>query len=77
MTKAIVGSNGRVTIPTRVRAALRIYPGDRIEFVEIERGTFAIVPINKSVKELNGLFRGRVSKPISIEEMNAVIAQRR
>ncbi|MGP0020012.1 MAG: AbrB/MazE/SpoVT family DNA-binding domain-containing protein [Candidatus Sulfotelmatobacter sp.] len=33
----IVDSRGRVTIPRKVRSALGLRPGDRIDFVEIER----------------------------------------
>lgn len=50
--------------------------GDRIEFVEVEEGQFAIVAATRSVQELKGRFKGRRSKLVSIEEMNAAIARR-
>jgi antitoxin PrlF len=65
-----------VTIPVQVRSALGLDAGDRIEFVEVKKGQFAIVAATRSVRELNGLFKGRRSKPVSIEEMNAAIAKR-
>lgn len=69
-------SKGQVTIPRPVRTALGLDSGDRIEFVEVEKGQFAIVVATRSVQELKGLFRGKRSKPVSIEEMNAAIARR-
>ena len=76
MTVATITSKGQVTIPVRVRAALGVDAGDRIEFVEVEKGQFAIVAATRSVQELKGLFRGKRSKPVSIEEMNAAVARR-
>jgi antitoxin PrlF len=76
MSTATVTSKGQITIPAQVRAELGVSPGDRVEFIEIGQGQFAIVPATRSVKDLKGLFRGRRSKPVSIEEMNAAIARR-
>jgi antitoxin PrlF len=75
MAAATVTSKGQITIPARVRIALGVDAGDRIEFVEVGKGEFNIVAATRSVKELKGLFRGRRRKPVSIEEMNAAIAQ--
>jgi len=47
-----------------------------VEFVEQEKGRFAIIAATRSVQELKGLFRDKRSKPVSIEEMNAAIARR-
>jgi len=69
-------SKGQVTIPKPVRTALGIDSGDRIEFVEVEKGQFAIIAATRSVQELKGRFQGKRSKPVSIEEMNAAIARR-
>jgi len=76
MPTATLTSKGQITIPAQVRAELGVNTGDRIEFVEIGEGQFAIVAATRSVKELNGIFRSRVRKPVSIEEMNATIARR-
>jgi antitoxin PrlF len=59
-----------------VRAALGLEAGDRVEFVEQDKGQFAIVAATRSVQELKGLFRGKRNKPVTIEEMNAAIARR-
>jgi antitoxin PrlF len=76
MASATITSKGQITLPVRVREALGLDTGDRIEFVEIEKGKFAIVPATRSVRELKGIFQDRRRKPISIEEMNAAIARR-
>jgi antitoxin PrlF len=75
LAAAKITSKGQITIPVQVRAALGVDPGDRIEFVEVGKGEFNIVAATRSVKELKGLFRGRRRKPVSIEEMNAAIAE--
>ncbi|HUJ95643.1 MAG TPA: AbrB/MazE/SpoVT family DNA-binding domain-containing protein [Terriglobales bacterium] len=76
MSTATLTSKGQVTIPVKVRAALGVNAGDRIEFVEQGKGQFGIVAATRSVQELKGLFQGKRSKPVPIEEMNAAIARR-
>jgi antitoxin PrlF len=76
MAVATVTSKGQITIPAQVRSALGVDAGDRIEFVEVDEGQFVIVAATRSVQELKGRFRGRRSKPVTIDEMNAAIARR-
>lgn len=76
MAAATLTSKGQITIPIEVRNALGLDAGDRVEFVEVEKGRFAIVAATRSVQELKGLFQGKRSKPVSISEMNAAIAKR-
>lgn len=76
MAAATLTSKGQITIPIQVREALGLEAGDRIEFVETEAGEFTMIPANRSVRELNGMFKGKRKKAASIEEMNAAIARR-
>jgi len=76
LATATITSKGQVTIPLQVRTALGLDAGDRIEFVEVEKGQFAIVPATRSVQELKGLLRNKQRKPVTIEEMNAAIRKR-
>jgi antitoxin PrlF len=76
VASATVTSKGQITIPVRVREALKLDTGDRIEFVEIDKGKFAIVAATRSIRELKGMFHDKRRKPVSIEEMNAAIARR-
>jgi antitoxin PrlF len=75
MASATVTSKGQITIPAKVRKALGLDPGDRVEFVEIGKQEFSMVPATGSVRELKGLFRSRKTKPVSLEEMDRAIAK--
>jgi len=76
MAAATLTSKGQITIPARVRDALGLETGDRIEFVQQGKGQFAIVAATRSIQELKGMFQGKRNKPVSVEEMNAAIARR-
>jgi antitoxin PrlF len=76
MASATVTSKGQITIPVRVREVLGLDAGDRVEFVEIDDGKFAIVAATRSIRELEGRYKGKRSGSVSIEEMNAAIIRR-
>jgi len=42
MHTAMVTFNGRITLPPQVRKHLGLKTGDNVEFVEVEKGRFAI-----------------------------------
>lgn len=73
MSSATVTSKGQITIPLEVRTALGISFGDRIDFIEVEKGQFVIMPATCSVHELKGIVP-KPKRPVSIEEMNGAIA---
>lgn len=75
MVTATLTSKGQVTIPVQVRASLGLDSGDRIEFVELEKGKYAIMVATHSVKDLKGMIR-TPAKPVSVEDMNAAIEVR-
>ena len=75
MTTSTMTTKGQVTIPLDVRRRLGLSAGDRIEFVEIENGTFAIKPALDDVRSLKGLLR-KPAKPVSIEDMKAAVRAR-
>lgn len=72
MAAAKLTSKGQITIPAQVRASLGLDTGDRIEFVDIGDGKFAIMAATHSVKDLKGLIR-KPLKPVGIEDMNLAI----
>ena len=43
MLSAMVTFNGRITLPTQVRQQLGLKTGDNVDFVEVEKGRFAII----------------------------------
>ena len=75
MTSATITSKGQITIPARIREALHVSAGDRVEFVEVEPGRFEFIAATRSVTDLKGMF-GKAKKIVSIEDMNAAIAAR-
>lgn len=75
MTTATMTSKGQVTIPAEVRQRMGLGTGDRIEFVELETGGFAIKPAIDDVRSLKGALR-KPEKPVRVDDMNAAIRER-
>jgi AbrB family looped-hinge helix DNA binding protein len=75
MGTATLTAKGRVTIPSDVRRRMRLNAGDRIEFVELEGGGYAIKPAGDDVRTLKGLLR-KPSKPVSVQDINEAIRRR-
>jgi len=75
VSTATLTSKGQITIPAEVRQRMGLDAGDRIEFVELESGSYAIKPAIDDVRSLKGLLR-KPSKPVSVEDMNAAIRAR-
>ncbi len=75
MTTATVTSKGQITIPLDVRQRLGIDVGDRIEFVELAEGEFAIRPAVQDVRSLKGMLR-KPPTPVSTESMREAIRKR-
>ncbi|ROM50535.1 AbrB family transcriptional regulator [Pseudomonas canadensis] len=73
MATATLTSKGQITIPVQVRTALGLETGDRVEFVEMEDGKFAMIAASKTVHDLKGLIR-KPAKAVSLDEMNRAIA---
>lgn len=74
MATATITSKGQLTVPKAVREALGIGPGDRVDFVRMADGNFAVLPATKSVKTLKGIIP-KPKKPVSLEDMDAAIAR--
>jgi len=73
MTTATITSKGQLTVPKAVREALGIGPGDRVDFVRMADGNFAVLPAAQPVKRLKGIIP-KPTKPVSLEDMDAAIA---
>ncbi len=72
MTTAVVTSKGQITIPKPVRDGLGVETGDRVEFVELERGVYTVVAATRDVRSLKGMIP-KPAKPVSVEDMNKAI----
>ena len=55
MATATITSKGQVTIPQRVRADMKLSSGDRIDFVRMEDGNYAVVPASARYSCSRGL----------------------
>jgi AbrB family looped-hinge helix DNA binding protein len=51
MPSAMVTFNGRITLPLHVRKELGLKIGDNVDFIEIEKGRFAIVSGGESIDD--------------------------
>ncbi|MES1156185.1 MAG: AbrB/MazE/SpoVT family DNA-binding domain-containing protein [Alphaproteobacteria bacterium] len=72
MASAKLTSKGQITIPQEVRQRMGVSAGDRIDFVQMEDGAFAMKPATQSVRELRGIIPLR-RKPATLEEMQAAV----
>ena len=77
---SMVTSKGQTTIPEKIRKALRIKPGDRLEYeVDGERVTLRVHP---GVRSLKGALASKKGKGMSFGEVRqaataAALSQRR
>lgn len=72
MTSATITSKGQITIPKEVRERLGVEAGDRLEFVEEEKGVYKVVPATKDVRHLKGVVP-KPPRPVAVEEMNRAV----
>lgn len=75
MATATLTSKGQITIPLKVRQRLGLDSGDRVEFVELTPGEFALKAATEDVRSLKGMIR-RPASPVSIDAMKAAIRRR-
>lgn len=74
MLTSTITSKGQITIPKEIRDLLNLHPGDRIDFI-VENGRIYVQPTDVDVRSLSGLLYKPERKPVSLEEMDAAIAQ--
>ena len=76
MPSATITSKGQLTLPKAIRDRLRLGPGDRVDFVLKDDGTVVLRPATIDVRDLRGLLQRKGVKPLSVEEMDAIIRRR-
>lgn len=72
MSTAIISSKGQITIPKPVRDGLGVETGDRVEFVELERGVYTVVAATRDIRDLKGVIP-KPANPVSVEDMNRAV----
>ena len=74
MSAATLTSKGQLTLPKEVRVALGVGPGDRVDFVRMEDGNFAVIPATMPVKRLKGILK-KPGRAVSLAAMDKAIAR--
>jgi AbrB family looped-hinge helix DNA binding protein len=72
MPTATMTSKGQITIPIKVRRALGLKPGVRIDFYEIDDGEYALRAKTGSIMDMRGCL-AYDGPTIMIEEMNQAV----
>jgi len=78
MAHSTVTSKGQTTIPGKIRKALRIRPGDKLEYAV--KGDHATIRVHPGTRSLKGALASKKGKDMSfaeIREAAAKIARRR
>jgi antitoxin PrlF len=75
MATAVMTSKGQITIPLSVRQQLGLDSGDRVEFVDLGNGQFAIMPATGDIRALRGVLK-KPGGAVSVESMNRAIRDR-
>jgi AbrB family looped-hinge helix DNA binding protein len=76
MPSATLTSKGQLTLPKAIRDLLRLGTGDRVDFIVKDDGTVVLRPATVDVRELKGFLHRKGMKPLSVDEMNAIIRRR-
>lgn len=72
MTRSRVEAGGHLAVPQEVLADLTLKGGDIVEFIPHDGGCYLLVPRNRDVSALKGLFS--TSRHLSVEDMNDAAA---
>lgn len=76
MPSATLTSKGQLTLPKAIRDLLRLGVGDRVDFIVKDDRTVVLRPATVDVRELKGLLHKKGIKPLSVEQVNAIIRRR-
>ena len=76
MALATLTKKGQVTVPKPIRDSLGLHTGDKVEFSINRRGEAIFRPVTKRVDDVFGRLYKSKRKPLSVEQIDAVIRQR-
>jgi AbrB family looped-hinge helix DNA binding protein len=76
MSLATLTTKGQVTIPKKIREALKLHTGDKIEIVVTGDGEAIIRPVSKKVDDIFCKLHRPGRKAVSIEAMDDAIRNR-
>ena len=75
MAISTITSKGHITLPKQIRERLHLVAGDRIDFVVEGDGQVVVRPARSQLRQLRGMLRDRKRRPVSVDQMDAAIAQ--
>ena len=75
MSTATLTSKGQLTLPKEIRAALGLSAGDKVNFVLMEDGNYALLPVTHSIRTLKGFFHKSEREPVTLEEMDNAVTE--
>ena len=73
MLHSTVTSKGQTTIPEKIRKALRIKPGDRLEYAV--QGDRATIRVHPGIRSLKGALASKKGKGMSFAEIREAAAR--
>ena len=76
MSLATLTSKGQVTIPKKIREALKLHTGDKIEIIITDKREAIIRPVSKKVDDIFCKLHGPDRKTVSVEAMDDAIKNR-
>ena len=76
MALATLTTKGQVTIPKKIREALKLHTGDKIEIIVTEEKEAIIRPISKKVDDLFCKLHKPSRKAVSLEAIDNAIRTR-
>jgi AbrB family looped-hinge helix DNA binding protein len=76
MPTSTVTSKGQVTLPKKVREALRVKPGDQVDFVLDPKGEVRVRAGRRDVRELRGLLHRPGRKAVALSAMEEAVARK-
>ncbi|HUE56106.1 MAG TPA: AbrB/MazE/SpoVT family DNA-binding domain-containing protein [Candidatus Udaeobacter sp.] len=73
MTHSTITSKGQTTIPGKIRKALQIKPGDRLEYVV--EGDHATIRVHLGTRSLKGVLASKKGKGMSFARIREAAAK--
>ena len=73
MPHSTVTSKGQTTIPGKIRKALRIKPGDRLEY--LLQGNSATIRVHPGTRSLKGVLASKKGKGMSFAQIREATAR--
>jgi antitoxin PrlF len=68
-------SKGQITLPKKIRMAMGLHPGDRVDFVLTTDGCCSLVPLRSSLRGLKGCIAASAT-PISLNALRLAARRR-